>query len=84
MNKYLITVLVPELETEFDIYIPNNKKIGTIKETILKAIMDLTNGTFNKNMNDVRLIDREFNVEYDNNIFVKDSKIKNGTKLVII
>ena len=84
MNKYLITVLVPELETEFDLYIPNNKKIGTIKETILKAIMDLTNGTFNKNMNDVRLIDREFNVEYDNNIFVKDSKIKNGTKLVII
>ena len=84
MNKFLITVMVPELELEFDLYIPNNKKIGTIKESILKAILELTNGTFNKNTLDVRLIDREFNIEYDNNLIVKDSKIKNGTKLVII
>ena len=84
MNKYLITVMVPELEVEFDLYIPNNKKIGTIKGTILKAILELTNGTFNKSINSVRLIDREFGVEYDNNIIVKDSKIRNGTKLVLI
>ena len=30
------------------------------------------------------MIDREYKVEYDNNMIIKDTKIKNGTKLVII
>ncbi len=84
MNKYLLTIIVPQIEFEFDIYIPNNKKIGTIKDNILKSIKELSNGAYNKNPKDVRMIDREYKVEYDNNILVKDSKIRNGTKLVII
>ena len=37
-NKYLINVIVPIIELEFDVYIPNNKKVGTIKTHILNAI----------------------------------------------
>lgn len=84
MNKYLLTIIVPQIEFEFDIYIPNNKKVGTIKDNILKSIQELSNGAYNKNSKDVRMIDREYKIEYDNNMIIKDTKIKNGTKLVII
>ncbi len=83
-NKYLVTVIAPQLELEFDIYIPNNKKVGTIKNNIIKSIRESSNGSFTKDNNSVRMIDREYGIEYDNNIFIKDSKIRNGTKLVIM
>ena len=84
MNKYLVSVIVPKLELEFDIYIPNNKKVGTIKENILKIIKDLSNESFNMDIKDIRMLDRDYRVEYDNNIFIQDSKIRNGSKLIII
>ena len=61
MNKYLITVIVPIVEFEYDIYIPNNKKIE-----------------------EVRMIDRDTGNEFENNMYVKDSGIKNGSKIIII
>ena len=83
-NKYLINVIVPIIELEFDVYIPNNKKVGTIKTHILNAIKEEANNSFNKNINDIRIIDRDNGKEFDNNVLVKDSGIKNGSKVVII
>lgn len=83
-NKYLINVIVPIIELDFDVYIPNNKKVGTIKTHILNAIREESNNSFNKNINDIRIIDRDNGKEFDNNVLVKDSGIKNGSKVVII
>ena len=84
LNKYLITVIVPIIELEFDVYIPNNKKVGTIKTHILSAIREESNNSFNKSINDIRIIDRDNGKEFDNNVLVKDSVIKNGSKIVVI
>lgn len=84
MNKYLITVFIPTIEMEFELYVPINKKVGTIKTYILKQISDLTNNEYDKSINDVRMLDRLTGIEYDNNTFVKDSGIKNGSKIIII
>lgn len=84
MNKYLITVVVPIIEFEYDIYIPNNKKIGTIKTLILESLSELSNNSFNKKINEVRMIDRDTGNEFENNMYVKDSGIKNGSKIIII
>ena len=84
MNKYLVTVLVPQISIEFDIYIPNNKKVGTIKDKIISTIKEVSGGAFNKTAKDVRMLDREYKIEYNNDIYIKDSKIRNGTKLVIL
>ena len=83
-NKYLITVILPEIEKEFNIYIPNNKKVGTIKEKILIAINEITNNSFNKEISRIKLIDRATGKEYENNMCIKDTGIKNGSKIVII
>ncbi len=84
MNKYLITIIVPIIEVEYDIYIPNNKKIGTIKTLILESLSELSNNSFNKKINEVRMIDRDTGNEFENNMYVKDSGIKNGSKIIII
>lgn len=77
-------VIVPELEREFDVYIPNNKKIGTIKTNILKSISELSGGVYVKSIDNVRMFNRQTGIDYDNDTFVKDSDIRSGTRVVIM
>lgn len=84
MNKFLITVMVPTIEMEYDVYIPNNKKIGTIKKYLLKAVLEMSANAFLKTTENVRMIDRNTGLEYDNDMYVKDTGIKNGSKIIIM
>ena len=84
MIKYLVTIIVPTLEMNFEMYIPNNKKVGTIKTYISKSINELTSGQYNKDTSSIMLIDRESGKEYLNNLYIKDTEIKNGTKLIFM
>lgn len=83
-NKYLVTVIVPVIEFELDVYIPNNKKVGTIKKYIIASLKELSNNSYNKEIDDVRIIERDTFKELDNNLYVKDAGIQNGSKLIII
>lgn len=81
MNKILVIVYVPILETKYDIYIPINKKIGTIKNSIIDSIEELN---YDKNIRKLKLYDKDSSMLYNNNIFVKESGIVNGTKLILM
>lgn len=83
-NKYLISIIVPNIELEFNLYVPSNKKVGTIKKYIISSIKDLSESNFNINENDVFFIDKETGVSYNNDVYVKDSGIKNGSKIIIM
>ena len=66
-NKILLSIIIPKINYEFEIYIPNNKKIGTIKNKIIddylkKNIINVPN------INSFRLIDRDTGIEFDNNL----------------
>ena len=41
-NKILIELEIPLLEKKFDLFIPINKKIGTVKRLIEESLKDLT------------------------------------------
>ena len=84
MNKYLITVIVPTFDYTFDIEVPNNRKIGTIKKILLSELSELSNGSYNLDFNDMRIVDRDSGTEYSNDMYIKDSKIINGSKIVMI
>lgn len=84
MNKYLITVIVPTIDYTFDIEVPNNRKIGTIKKILLSELSELSNGSYNLDFNDMRIVDRDSGTEYSNDMYIKDSKIINGSKIVMI
>lgn len=83
MNKILIIVIVPMIEMEYEIYIPINKKIGTIKELIIKAITELSDNEINATFN-LTLYDNDTGNILLNDFYVKDSNLVNGTKLVLI
>lgn len=84
MNKFLITIIVPEIEYECDLFIPNNKKVGTIKISILESLKTLTNNVYIKTIQDVKFINKDTKEEYDNDKMIKDTNIKNDTKLIIL
>lgn len=83
-NKFLITVVLPTIEMEFDCYIPNNKKIGTIKKNLLSSIIELSNHAFQASFEEVKLIDRDTGCEYENDMCIKDTGIKNGSKMIMM
>lgn len=84
MNKFLITLIVPTIQMEFSIYIPNNKKVGTVKKYILDSLYELSNNNFKGSLNDTLFIDRDTGRIYDNNVLIKDSGIKNGDKIIVV
>lgn len=82
MNKLLISVEVPSIEQSFDLFIPINKKMGTIKEYIIKSIHELSGGILNDK--NYLFFDIDTGIKYGNNVYVKDSGIKNGARIIMV
>ena len=83
MNKILVLVYIPEIEQEYDVYIPINKKIGTIKKYLISSVEEFNGGNVS-NIENLKLYDKESSMKYNNDTLVKDSGIKNGTKLILM
>ena len=45
-NKIIVEVLVPQLETSYDIFIPINLTIADVVKLITKSINEITNGAY--------------------------------------
>ena len=76
-NKILVSVYIPLLDENYDIFIPVNKKVGTIKKGIISAIKDLASKEYVlMNKDDCKVIEE--------NIYVKNSGIQNGSKLILV
>lgn len=83
MNKVLVTVSVPLIEQEYNVWIPINKTIGMVKLLMEKVIIELSDNNF-KSIGNNRLYNSITHTLYEDNLFVKDSDIRNGTKLVLL
>lgn len=81
-SKIFVVVSVPMIEKEFDIYIPVTKKVGTIKNLVIKMIEEQSDFVF---LNDgcKSLYDKVTGDRISEEEYVKDSKIKNGSKLIL-
>ena len=82
-NKILVTICVPLLESNYEVYLPINRKISTIIKLLEKALMEITNGYYPNKDNSVVIDEKSGNV-YDINITVKESKMMNGSKIILI
>ena len=81
-NKLLVIVYVPLIEKEFNIYIPIVKKVGTIKNLIIKMLEEASDGTFVDD-NCKKLYDKLTGEVINDELFVRDSNIRNGSKLIL-
>ena len=77
-NKILVVVYVPSVDEEYDMFIPINKKVGTIKNVLISCIngIDIMSGYILINEEDSKII--------EDNVYIKNSGINNGSRLVLI
>ena len=82
-NKVLVNISIPEIDQEFDIYLPLNKKISTILVLLDKAISETHKRNFFLTKKSL-LMDYEKGIKYDGDSLVKDTDIQNGSKLILL
>ncbi len=82
-NKVFVKILVPEIDKEFDVYLPISKKIGNIINLLTQAISEITNNEIEISNNN-RLYNIKTNELYESNVTLFSTNIRNGTKLVLI
>lgn len=82
-NKILVEILVPSIDERFNLFIPINKRIGSVVLLINKAIVDLMNGQFEAD-DTASLYDRGTGERIDYNKLVRETNIKNGSFLILM
>lgn len=82
-NKILVTINVPLLSKSYDIFIPINKKIGTIRKYCIDVINELSDNSL-VDTDKLNLYDKDGCIVYDLNVYVKGSGIVNGTEFILI
>ena len=82
-DKVDVCLLVPEIDEQFDIFLPINKKIGTIIKLLNKAVNELSNGLYPISNNN-KLYNVVTRQVYEANILLYNTDIRNGTRLILI
>ena len=82
-NKLLVTVIVPLLEEKYEVFIPIGKRVSDIIKYFEKALKEMTNGYY-PDKEDSVIIDAESGNVFDVNITVKETKMINGSKIILL
>ncbi len=82
-NKVLIRLIVPEIDSEYDLFIPVNELIWKIKKLIVKSVSDLSGGVLDPKIEST-IINKLTCQVYSNNSVVIDTDIRNGTELILL
>ncbi len=83
MNKIIIKLFVPKIDREYDVFIPTNKRISSVIALLVKAINELSNGSFSPSQMPM-LYNKITAQSYDINMTIKESDIRNGSELILI
>ncbi len=82
-NKVLVTLIIPLIEKEYEVYLPANKRIGEIVSLLAKALVDVSNDYYQPNGME-KLYNRISGKEYDIRLLLKDTDIRNGSEVIFM
>lgn len=82
-NKILIRLYIPLVERSYDIYIPINKTIGTVKKQIENGLVEITDDSY-EIRKDTNFYSKDTGEIYDINKTVRETDLKNGSKIILI
>ena len=82
-NKMLIELVVPIIEEKYDVYVPINKKIGNVIQLLAKAVNELSGGYYQYSEGNA-LYSGETGECYQMDVLVRNTDIRNGSKLVLM
>ena len=82
-NKILVELEIPLIEKKYDLFIPINKKVGTIKRLIEETLLELTENAY-VIKEDTNLYSKDTGTIYDVNLNVRDTDLKNGSRIILL
>lgn len=80
--KVLIRLYVPEIEQNYEVYIPINKTISQVLVLLNKLVNNVSGETY-PIKNDLKLYNRRTFEQYQLDSVIRNTNIKNGTELVL-
>lgn len=80
--KILIKLFLPEMEQNYEMYIPANRTVGQVIELINKVVNDITLNVY-PIKDGLQLMNRRNNTLYNYSDIVRNTNIRNGTELVM-
>jgi len=81
-NKILISIKVPMIEEEYDVFVPISKNIKLTIDLLVKTVNELTLGHYPLKSGSY-LLDLNGNL-LDKSLTIKESGLKNGDRLILI
>ncbi len=82
-NKILIELSIPLIEKNYDLFIPINKKVGTVKKLIEEGLLELTDHNYIIKQ-DSNFYSKETGEIYDVNKTVRETDLKNGSRIILV
>ena len=82
-NKVVVKVIVPEIDKEYDVYLPINLKMGNIINLLNKVVNQLSNQEYPLS-NSNSLYNSVTSEKYISDILLYNTNIRNGSILVLM
>ena len=82
-NKILVELEIPIIERNFDLNIPVNKKVGTVKRLIEEELVELTERAYVIS-EATNFYSKDTGEIYEVNKTVRDTDLKNGSRIILI
>ena len=82
-NKILVELYIPLIEKNYDLYIPINKKVGTVKKLIEEGLLELTDHDYIIK-EDSNFYSKETGEIYDVNKTIRETDLKNGSRIILM
>lgn len=82
-NKILVVLEVPSIEKKYNVFLPINKKVSNIILLLTKAVSELTSGGYISRGNE-GLYNKMSGIQYDRDVYLKDSDLTNGSTVILI
>ena len=80
-NKILINVLLPSLSTFYDVFIPINISVSELNNLLKQSISELAEYNFDDK---TRLYYQDDGNEIDASLIIKDTKLRNSSKIIML
>lgn len=82
-NKVLVEVEFPKIEATYTVFIPINKRIINVIQLLEKGVKSLSDDYY-MTEGEHYLYKKETGLRYDDSLVVKETDIRNGSKLIIL
>lgn len=82
-NKILAKIYMPQIDENFEIFLPLNKNISNIITLICKSVSEIKRVSL-PDSNDYFLYNMDTGLKYEQNKTIKETNIRNGTRLLIM